>query len=237
MVTWPFQWRSRFGRILGRDADRANGCAYKLSDENSRCASIKCPIPSCPLPAVHLRPLITPVLGPMSAMPNDFDYESLCVPASLTFAVRCDCPWLLINLLWSGGGSARGRLSCSTRCSNWLFAARDMPGDLHPLSVIPCCGRCAAPLLMPFYGSSASNAVFLPGPAALAQCNPWSAPWDFRGTAAFRCRMCIFSCDVINSMVMLGRRAHSLMPHEGFWSHLSPSSLFPPRKGWPLVLT
>ena len=233
LTTWPFRWRSRFGRILERDADREYRCAYKTSDENSSCTSIMCSVPSCPLQAVHFRPLITPVLGPMSAMPNDSDYESLCVPASLTLVISRNSPWFPPNLLWSGGGPARGRLSCSARCSSWLFAACDVPGDLHPLSVLPCCGRCAAPLP---HGSSASNAVFLPGMAALALCNPWSAPWDFRGTAVFRCRICIFSCDVISSTVMLGRRAHSLMPHEGFWSHLSPSPLFPPRKGWPLAM-
>ena len=171
----------------------------------------------------------------MSAMPTDSDYESLCVPASLTFVTCCDSSRFPAHLLWSGGGPARGRLSYSVRCSHGLFAARALPGDLHPLSVIPRHGRCAAPQLTPYHACSASNVVLLPGTAALAQCNPWSVPRDFHDTAAFRCRMHIFSCDVISSTVMLGTRAHSRMLHEGFWSHLSPFSFLLPCNGWLLA--
>ena len=194
-TTWPFRWRSRFARILERDADREHRCAYRTSDENLSCISIMCSVPSCPLQAVHFRPLITPVLGPMSDMPHDSDYE----------------PWFPTNLLWSGGGPVMCQ-ETSILSQSCPAAAGVRPRCLRLSMAVPLPMPCSCQVRQPLRSA-------IPGP-----CLGTSV------TDAFRCHICIFSCDVTSPTVMLGRGALSQMPHEGFWSHLPPSPLFPPRK-------
>ena len=111
LTTWPSRSRSRFGLTPGRDADHGPRCAG-TSEENPSCIRIACCVPSSLLPAVHLQPIITLVSGLMSAMQPDSDYESLYVQASWILVVNRMCSWSPTILLHSGGGPARGRLSC-----------------------------------------------------------------------------------------------------------------------------
>ena len=192
LTTWPSRLRSRCGLTPGRDADHGPG-RIGTSAENLSCICIACCAPSSLLPAVRLQPFLTSVPGLMSAMQSDSDYESLCVQASWIFVVHHMCSWSPIILLHSGGGPARGRLSCPACYQCWLSedcAAywRSLPSRwcrlLHgqsasgPSPILQTrrrYGRCAAPSLTVWRTAVLSD-LFSVTPA-VAEDNPWSDSW------------------------------------------------------------
>ena len=192
LTTWPSRLRSRCGLTLGSDADHVTRCAG-TSEENPSCIRIACYVPSSLLPAVHLQSLIALGSGLMSAMQPDSDYESLCVQASCNLVVNRAYSWSPTILLHSGGGPARGRLSCPACCPCWLsedcasyrrplpswwcllLTGRSASGPSPVLQTRSCHGRCAAPSLT-VWRTAVLFGLF-PGTPAVAEDNPWSDSW------------------------------------------------------------
>ena len=254
LTTWPSRSRSRFGLTPGRDDDHGPGCAGP-SAENLSCIRIACCVPSPLLPAVRLQPIITPVPGLMSAMQPDSDYESLCVQASWIFVVHHMCSWSPIILLHSGGGPARGRLSCPACYQCWLSddcAAywRSLPSRwcwlLHgqsasgPSSILQTrCryGRCAAPFLTVW--RTAVLPCLFSGTPAVAEDNPWSDSWvlalppDRMPTSSVQEGWACCSTFVVNHACRCLRSHHSGSAHN---PHILPTPSPNSPSAWPVLM-